>query len=247
VLAHGAWSDHTSWRFVVPGFAESFRVITYDRRGHSASERPAGQGSIVDDEDDLAALIESLELAPTHVAGNSSGASIVLRLAARRPELFRDIVVHEPPLFDLLKGDPEAEAQQREVQERVESVVARLEAGDHEGAARQFMEEIAFGPGSWDQLPEQVRQIFVFNAPTFLEDSRDPQELTIDLGSLQEFTAPALLTIGSESPSFFPVVVDRLASALPGAARKTIQGAGHVPQVTHPGAYLESVTPFLAQ
>jgi pimeloyl-ACP methyl ester carboxylesterase len=35
VLVHGSWGDATSWRFVVTGLAERFRVLAYDRRGHS--------------------------------------------------------------------------------------------------------------------------------------------------------------------------------------------------------------------
>jgi len=63
---------------VVSALAESFRVLAYDRRGRSASERPAGQGSVFEDVDDLAGLIDELGLAPAHVAGNSAGAAIVL-------------------------------------------------------------------------------------------------------------------------------------------------------------------------
>ena len=99
VLVHGSWTDLRSWDLVVPSLAERFRVVTYDRRGHSRSERPAGQGSVHEDVADLAAVIESLGLAPAHVIGNSFGGSIVLRLAAERPELFRSLSVHEPPLL----------------------------------------------------------------------------------------------------------------------------------------------------
>lgn len=43
VLVHGSWVDHHNWDMVVPLLSQSFRVITYDRRGHSLSERPASQ------------------------------------------------------------------------------------------------------------------------------------------------------------------------------------------------------------
>jgi pimeloyl-ACP methyl ester carboxylesterase len=86
VLVHGSWADRGDWELVVPALAEHFRVLTYDRRGHSQSERPPGQGSYDEDAADLAALIEQLDLAPAHVVGLSSGGAIVLRLAARRPE-----------------------------------------------------------------------------------------------------------------------------------------------------------------
>jgi pimeloyl-ACP methyl ester carboxylesterase len=60
VLVHGSWGSHHTWDRVVPSLAESFQVLTYDRRGHSESERPAGQGSVREDVADLAALGEPL-------------------------------------------------------------------------------------------------------------------------------------------------------------------------------------------
>ena len=107
VLVHGSWVDATRWHFVVPGLAESFRVLVYDRRGHSRSERPDAPGSVDEDGDDLAALLETLDLAPAHVVTSSYGGNIALRLATRRPELFRSLSCHEPPLWSLLEGDPE--------------------------------------------------------------------------------------------------------------------------------------------
>ena len=64
LLVHGSWDSHHDWDLVVPRLADSFRVLTYDRRGHSKSERPAGPGSVREDVADLAALIEHLELEP---------------------------------------------------------------------------------------------------------------------------------------------------------------------------------------
>ena len=37
VLVHGSWGDHSGWDPVVPVLARRFRVVTYDRRGHSQS------------------------------------------------------------------------------------------------------------------------------------------------------------------------------------------------------------------
>ena len=107
VLVHGSWGDARSWRLVVPGLAESFRVVVYDRRGHSRSQRPDTPGSVDEDGDDLAALLEALDLAPAHVVTNSYGGNIALRLATRRPEVFRSLSCHEPPLWSLLADDPE--------------------------------------------------------------------------------------------------------------------------------------------
>jgi pimeloyl-ACP methyl ester carboxylesterase len=106
VMVHGSWLTRRNWDLVVPRLAESFRVVTYDRRGHGESERPSGQGSVREDVTDLAALIEHLGLAPAWVAGQSFGGSITLRLAGERPDLLRGIIAHEPPLFSLVSDDP---------------------------------------------------------------------------------------------------------------------------------------------
>jgi pimeloyl-ACP methyl ester carboxylesterase len=76
VLVHGSWGSRHNWDPVIPGLAEHYRVVAYDRRGHSESERPRGQGSFTEDVADLAGLIEELDLAPAAwVAGNSAGRS----------------------------------------------------------------------------------------------------------------------------------------------------------------------------
>ncbi len=244
VLVHGSWGDHHNWDAVVSALAESFRVLAYDRRGHSASERPARQGSVFEDADDLAGLIDELGLGPAHVAGNSFGAVTALRAATRRPEVFRSLIAHEPPLFPLLAGT-ELEPALGEVQRRIDAVVGLLEGGDHEGAARLFVETIAFGPGAWDeQLTPEMREVCIANAPTFLDEVRDPDALQMDLDALAGFDRPALLTSGTESAPFFGPVVDMVAESLPRSERVTIDGADHVPHISVPGRYVELVTTF---
>jgi pimeloyl-ACP methyl ester carboxylesterase len=229
----------------VPALSRSFRVLTYDRRGHSGSERPKGQGSVRDDVADLAAFIEHLDHFPAHIIGNSFGASIVLRLAGERPDLFRSLIVHEPPLFSLIENEPSARSALAAIEERIAAVVQLLTTGDFGGGARLFVETIAFGPGAWAELPQQVRDTFVFNAPTWLDEVRDPDAFQIDLGRLRKFSAPALLTVGGQSPPFFPVVVDRIASALKQAERHTFAEAGHVPHLSHSEEHLRVVASFI--
>jgi pimeloyl-ACP methyl ester carboxylesterase len=155
---------------------------------------------------DLAALIEHLELGPAHIAGNSFGGSIVLRLAGERPDLFRSLIVHEPPLFGLLADDAEGQAVLAEVRRRAEAVVELLKAGNNAEGARLFVETIALGPGAWDQLSTPMQQTFTFNAPTWLDEVQDPEALRLDLTHLAPFTRPALVTRGDKSPPFFPLV-----------------------------------------
>jgi pimeloyl-ACP methyl ester carboxylesterase len=230
VLVHGSWDSHHDWDLVVPRLADAFRVLTYDRRGHSQSERPTGQGSVREDVADLAALIEYLGLVPAWVVGNSFGASITLRLAGERPDLFRGLIAHEPLLAEVHQG--------------IGSVVERIASGDHAGAAEQFVETVALGPGMWAQVPPEVRQTFIENAPTFLDEASDAEQLAFDLDWLREFSPPALLTRDDQSPPTFAPVVAKLAEALPRVEVVTFPGAGHIPHATHPEAYVEAISAF---
>jgi len=245
VLVHGSWGSHETWDAVAPALSTAYRVVTYDRRGHSKSERPTAQGSVREDVADLAALIEQLGLAPAWVVGNSFGASIALRLAGERPDLLRGVIAHEPPLFALLADDPTLAPMLEEVAPRIGAVVERITSGDHAGAAEQFADTVALGPGAWAELPPDVRQIFIENAPTFLDESRDPEALVFDLAWIKAFPRRVLLTIGNQSPPIFAPVVAKLAEVGPNVDVVTFAGAGHIPHVTHPEMYNRAITAFI--
>ncbi|MHB8574638.1 MAG: alpha/beta fold hydrolase [Dehalococcoidia bacterium] len=246
LLVHGSWGDHHNWDAVVPALAQQFTVVTYDRRGHSQSAGFAHPATLDEHCADLVALVEQLDLAPAHIAGNSFGALLSVRVAAARPELFRSLVAHEPPLLGLLLGEPGSAPLLAGVGARLGAVVARLQAGDLAGGAQQFVDEVALGPGAWERLPEAARQTFIQNAPTFLAEPQDPRALTVDLAAFSRFPHPVLLTQGGQSPPLFAPIMDKLAQALPQAERHTFPAAGHVPHQSHPDSYGEVVTRFLA-
>ena len=245
VLVHGSWGDHNNWTPVLGTLAERFRVLVYDRRGHSLSERPPGQGNRTEDEDDLAALMETLGYAPAYVAANSFGASTALGLAARRPELFRGLIAHEPPLLGIVADVPELQPLMTDTAKKIESVIAHLRAGETLAGAREFVEDVALGPGMWERLPDPVRETFLRNAPTFADEQSDPNWAGLDLDRLAGYTGPALLSKGTESPPWFATIVSRLSAALPQARTHTFEGAGHIPHVTHPDDYVDLVTGFV--
>jgi pimeloyl-ACP methyl ester carboxylesterase len=239
VFVHGSWVDHHSWDLIGPLLSPRFRILTYDRRGHSQSERLTTQGYAIEDASDLELLIEQFGPPPVHVIGNSFGGSIVLKLAASRPHLFKSVVVHEPPLFGLL--DPPVLAQ---IAPRVEAVLELLRKKDSRNAAIYFVENIALGPGMWNQLPSEMQETFVFNATTWLDEQNDPDWLTIDLDGLARFNHPVLFTIGDQSPPFFESIIQKLRAAVENARIVKIPGAGHIPQRTHPQEYSKLIREF---
>lgn len=244
VLVHGSWGDHHNWDRVIGELSKIFRVFTYDRRGHSQSERPEEQGNAQQDVSDLIALVEYLGLSPAHIAGNSFGAAITLKAAARRPDIFQTLVAHEPPLLGVLKDNPQAQSMLQIVNKRIEAVIDLIKKGRNEDAAREFVETIALGPGSWQQLPLQVQQTFTFNAPTYYDEILDHGSLEMDTHALSHYNKPVLLTNGTVSPPFFLMVLEQLIKAIPAAKRFTFDGAGHMPHMSHPDQYIKVVQEF---
>ena len=234
VIVHGGWTDHTAFDAVVGPLARSFRVIRYDRRGHSRSEY-GGPAPRRRDEDDLTELIEALGLGPAHLIGTSYGAVISLALTIRRPELVRSVLAHEPPLLGVVP-DPAVEALLASVQDQ-------LADGDIAGGAQRFFEEAVLGPGAWERLPEPLRRAAMGNARTFIDLREDPGWASLDVPALAEVPRPILITTGETSPDWLrrtPVAVAELA----GIPTRTIGGAGHSPHLTHPAALVEVIEDF---
>ncbi|MEV7923614.1 MULTISPECIES: alpha/beta hydrolase [unclassified Kitasatospora] len=243
VLVHGSWSDADSWARVMPGLAESTTVVAYDRRGHSRSEDPLTQGSVHEDAADLAGLIDGLGLAPAFVCGNSYGSLITLRLAAARPDLLRGIAVHEPPGAGILLADPELRPVATALADRITAVRELLEQAESAAAAELFVETVTFGPGAWAQLPAPVRHTYVRNAPTYLDELRDPDALDLDLNALARFTEPALLTQSDNSPPMYGEVLDIIDLTLSKVERHLYRGAGHAPHLSQPEEWVRVVLP----
>ena len=244
VMVHGSWFSRRNWDPVVPKLAESFRVVTYDRRGHGESEQTSGQGSVSEDVADVATLIEHLGLSPAWVSGQSFGGSITLRLAGERPDLLRGITAHEPPLFSLVADDPAVAPMLEGFAQLSAAVTERIASGDHAGAAEQFIEE-GLGEGLWTQFPPEIRQMMTEHAPTYLDEANDPEQVAFDLEWISGFTRPALLTKGDQSGPLFAAVIPRLAEAMPPAEIQEFTGAGHAVHLEQPEDYAEAITAFI--
>jgi pimeloyl-ACP methyl ester carboxylesterase len=133
----------------------------------------------------------------------------------------------------------------QEIQTKVRAVLEQLGRGDIPGGARRFVEEVALGPGMWQQLPEETREIHMDNASTFLDEQRDPEWASLGLTDLASFASPVLLTQGAQSPRWFSKIIAKLAQAMERSEVRTIPGAGHVPQETHPGDYGAILAEFI--
>ena len=90
----GAVSAHEGYSAVTPAMARAFTVLDYDHRGYGQSDRPAGQRYDLDVwVDDLAGLLDHLEIPKLHVHGGSMGGFVATRFAAKYPERVDRLVI----------------------------------------------------------------------------------------------------------------------------------------------------------
>ena len=94
VFSHGLLWDTRLFAPQVEALKSTHRCIAYDHRGQGrsadASERAIDLDTLADDG---VALIETLRLAPCHFVGLSMGGFVGMRIAARRPELVKSLVL----------------------------------------------------------------------------------------------------------------------------------------------------------
>ncbi len=243
LFIHGSLDDHHTWLPLTRALAGTgHTMVVYDRRGHSASTDVAGQGTIHQDADDAANLIQRLGLGRPHVVGHSYGAGTAVLLAAKYPHLVSSLYLHEPPAFALLTGSPELEELAGQARAVAQQSVALLAAGRIEEGTAYFVEEMAFGAGSWTELfDDQARAVMVANADTWLDQSRDPERLAMDVATLNAFDGPVTFSVGSRTLPAFAAVTAEMLRLVPRASGATIEGAGHGAPTSHPDAMAAAI------
>jgi pimeloyl-ACP methyl ester carboxylesterase len=96
LLVHGLGGGSANWCEVVPALVRRNRVIAVDLPGHAGSE-PLPAGASVDDfASEVAAVLDAEGVEEALVAGHSFGGLVALRLAHRRAELVRGLLLVSP-------------------------------------------------------------------------------------------------------------------------------------------------------
>ncbi len=73
--------------------SEHFEVVVPDLRGHGLTEAPSGRWEIEDFADDVAALLDALDVPRAHVLGYSMGGFVAQSLAQRHPDRVHRLIL----------------------------------------------------------------------------------------------------------------------------------------------------------
>ena len=232
---HGTSSSALVWGDAVAKLARLGRVIVYDRRGCTRSERPKQyeRTSVPEHTDDAAALLDALDATPAIVIGRSYGGEVAIDLALRYPEKVAALVLLEAALFSLSPATaPFVDALTASVQ----AAAAR----DPSTVGEVFIRGV-LGDAAWESFPERLREMFRDNGPAILAEGTGGG-LEVSREELGRIDKPTLVVGGADSPEAFALANDDIAAAIPGA-RKLVIAGGHLVDPADPGvvAFIEHV------
>jgi pimeloyl-ACP methyl ester carboxylesterase len=216
-----------------------YRCLAWDHRGQgrsAADHRHAIGMELV--AQDATLLLERLAGGPVHLCGLSMGGFVAMRIAARRPELVRSLL-----LLDT-SADPEPEANVPRY--RLLAGVTRV-LGVRLVASR--VTAILFGK---TLLADVRRRADLAAFTAILLRRRDIWRAVhgvIDragvMDELRRITAPTLVVVGEEDVATVPAKAARIVEAIAGARLVTIPRAGHSSTVEEPAAVTAAIESFL--
>jgi pimeloyl-ACP methyl ester carboxylesterase len=94
IQIHGAGFGHFNFAPATPELSKHFRVVDFDMRGYGKSERPVQHYDMEVWADDVAGLMEALELPQAHIHGTSMGGMIAIVFAGKYPERTASVVIN---------------------------------------------------------------------------------------------------------------------------------------------------------
>jgi pimeloyl-ACP methyl ester carboxylesterase len=244
VCIHGSLCDFRVWSPVLGPLSRQHRVIAPSLR-HYFPDRWDGTGAgftVARHVDDVIAFLESMGGA-VNLLGHSRGGHIAFRVAQKRPDLLRRVIMAEPGGALDASIAPAGVAALPSLHAVTAAAVATIAAGDIDGGLAAFCE--AIGVPSWSGLSAAARQELRDNALTLLGQMNE-QRQPFTLADAESIQVPALFIGGGDSSGLAPVILRALAAHVPGARLEFIPHTTHVMFVDDPVGFCAVVLGFLA-
>jgi len=226
---------------------DGFRIIRVRRAGYG-SNAPASHLTIRDHASHLVALADLLELERVHAVGHSSGALIVLQLAADRPQLVQSLTLIEPAACGPFQAPAFAEIGER----FVGPAMGAFAAGDLRGAFDSFMRgvcgdqhreviEQSLGRVGYEQAVRESSFFFRDEVPAAMQWQFGPTEAACIRQK------PVMIVEGGESRKLGLLsqqVTELAVMLLPQAEVALIDGANHMLPLQDPNELGKAVANF---
>lgn len=234
VLVHEMGGTLESWDGVQPALS-NWRVLRYDVRGAGMSEKirePVTFDTMVDD---LAALLDALEIKTrVALAGCAVGSGIVLRFASRVPDRVSALVAMAPATGIAPERRAATETRAAAIAERgPRGVIEESFAGSYPPEVRRDTEAYRRFRARWlGNDPESFAAIYRMLIASEIE------------ADLPRITAPTLLIAGTHDRLRPPTLVRTLLNRIP-HARFAELDTGHFMAVQTPDLVAGAIVDFL--
>lgn len=240
VFAHGLLFSGKMFEEQVKALQERYRCITFDFRGQGQSEvTPSGYG-MENLYQDTVALIEQLACAPCHFLGLSMGGFIGLRLAIRRPELLRSLM--------LVETTADAEPVENVLRYRQLNFIARclgLRPVINQVMRIMFGRTFLHDPAR-DRLRELWKRRILGNRRIGITRAvRGVIERQGVYDELHKINLPTLILVGEEDVATVPAVSDRMHQRIARSQLIVIPKAGHTSTIEEPEKVNAALRRFL--
>ena len=236
LLLHGAGGGATSWYKVIGPLSRHFRVIAFDKPGYGESDKPWADYSKAFYTDWLLAAVDTLGLDRFHLVGSSQGGSVGIAFALRFPDRLRKLVLVDTAAM--------SDDWDRRIIPRM--VLYRLFPTPFLGRllGSNVMKDPAVADPAWHRYSMEVIRKPGGRYPFFLGRGKAVQTYSDE--ELQSVQVPALVIWGADE-AFFPVAHgERAAALIPDSRLVVLPGAGHLPWMEKPAAFVKTVVEFLS-
>ena len=261
IFIHGSISDYRTWEHQVPAFLNDFHVINYSRRYHFPNQQPEPNSnySLIQQAEDLTAIIQSLKLKNVNLIGSSYGAYIGLLTAIKHPELIKTLVLGEPPIISLIIKNPDnplhilllllwdfstGKSFLKFGMKAMKPAQREFKKGNMNEGVRLFANGV-LGDGGFEKLPKEIKDAIMENSKALKAELLGAGFPEFNKKAAGNFTVPTLLLKGERSPRFFGAITDKLVQLLPNRQYKTIAGSGHDIHSDNPAVYNKTVLEFM--
>lgn len=239
LLVHGFPLDHRMWQAQIDGFKSTHRVIAPDLRGFGGSDVTEGTVPMERIADDLAALLDALEVSePVTLCGLSMGGYIAWQFFQR----------HRPRLSRLILCDTKAAADTPEArQSRLETAARVLEEGP------DFLAE-NMPPKLFAQQTIETRPDIVEGVQSVIRKTHPHGIAAASLGMaarpdatglLEQIDVPALVIVGIEDRISTVEEMRSIAETIPSAKFCEVARAGHMAPLENPGDVNAAIRQFV--
>jgi 3-oxoadipate enol-lactonase len=223
VFIHGNLGDRRHWDQQFPALGSDFRIMRYDARGYGRSSMPAEDVPYADN-DDLAALLDSIGVDRAHVVGWSMGSAIAIDFAVHYPERARSVIAIGPWVAGY------SSVATKEVYAGFDNVIAAAQQRGPEAALQTFINAPFFAATSRDASARAEFERIGADYSFWAFAHRDPRRtLTPPAATrLGQVRAPMLILAGEHDIPACLEIAELFDREVRDSTRIIVPGAGHL-------------------